>query len=91
MRRRDIAKGAAIERGSRQGKEGALVYWHVLTAIKWVLVPVFVLCAGAALWDVARYGYVDIRASLLAVVSMAVVVIIARQERKNPNPPDDDA
>ncbi len=90
MRRRDIAKDAAIERSSRQVKEGALVYWHVLRAIKWILYPVFVLCAGAAIWDVARYGYVDIRLSVLAVVTLALLVGIAREQRNNPEPPDDD-
>ena len=91
MRRRDIAKDAAIGRSSRQAKEGSLVYWHVLKAIKWTLYPVFVLCAGAAIWGVARYGYVDIRLSVLAVASLALLVGIAREQRNNPEPPDDDS
>jgi hypothetical protein len=90
MRRRDIAKDAAIQRRSRQVKEGSLVYWHVLKAIKWALYPVFALCSGAAVWDVARYGYVDIRLTVLAIVTLALLVVITREERNNPGPPDDD-
>jgi hypothetical protein len=83
-------KDSATYRRSSQVKEGSLVYWHVLKAIKWALYPVFVLCAAVAIWDVARYGYVDIRLSVLAIVSLASLAVIAREERQNPQAPDDD-
>jgi hypothetical protein len=65
------------------------VYWHVLKAVKWALYPVCALCTGGAIWNVVRYGYVDIRLSVLAVVTLALLVGITWEERNNPEPPDD--